>query len=90
MVKLLLPFLGFYPAGSLVQLDNGEKAICLEPNTRNILRPAIAINGQAYEWLSTVAPSGRAFSKSVARVIGHHTDLGPYLPLIPNLQQTPT
>lgn len=90
MVKLLLPFMGLYPTGTKVILDTGEKAICLENNYRNILRPALAINGQTYRWISDVAATGKPFSCEIKNFRGQELNMEPLLPLIPNLQQTPS
>lgn len=43
LVDKFIKFLGIYPVGSIVLLNSGEKAIVVEQNNQNLLRPKIRI-----------------------------------------------
>lgn len=76
LVKLLLPFLGLYPAGTLVLLSTGEKGRVSEPNVRNIARPKISVQNidgsTTDQWLMPLSnlQNGSPFQKSIRGLIG--------------------
>lgn len=43
VVMHFVSYLGFYPPGSIIELSNGEKAIVLETNPKQRMRPSILI-----------------------------------------------
>jgi len=43
LVKLVLPFFGFYPPGSRVCLVDGQEAVVLAPTIKHVLRPEIVV-----------------------------------------------
>jgi hypothetical protein len=93
-VKVFLPFLGLYPAGTLVRLNSGEKAIVIEPNIRNISRPRVAIQNRDGSssplWLVSLNKnnSGSPYQQSIRGLIGNTSNTELYFDLINNEPET--
>lgn len=91
LVKLLLPLFGLYPPGTRVMLSDGTEAVVIEPNVRNIARPAVAcVSGgePTYRWLGAVADGQTGgFACSIERIIGTEPDIGPFIDLLPEVAE---
>jgi len=90
LVKLLAPLFGLYPPGTRVRLSDGSEAVVIEPNLRNISRPAVACvaadGSMSYRWLGTLSEGAKGgFACSVTRVLGVEQDIAPFLDLLPEV-----
>ena len=89
LVKLLIPFFGLYPPGTRVLMSDGTQGVVIEPNLRNISRPAVACIAKedaSYRWLGTVTNGAAGgFACSITRVLGVETDIAPFLDLLPEV-----
>jgi HD-GYP domain-containing protein (c-di-GMP phosphodiesterase class II) len=80
LVKLLVNTVGYYPVGSLVRLDDGQRAIVIRPSPMNPARPKVylfeAAKQDAAEQppiiadLEELADGGTGFKRSVKAVLG--------------------
>jgi HD-GYP domain-containing protein (c-di-GMP phosphodiesterase class II) len=92
LVKLLAPFFGLYPSGTRVKLSTGREAVVIEPNTRNIARPAVALlepdGSSTYLFLGALSdqvPGG--FACSIERILGVETEISPFIDLLPEVTE---
>lgn len=91
LVKLLIPLFGWYPPGTQVRLENGEEALALEPNLRNILRPGVvpltSSKESQWRWLASIADTpGSPFAHSIQTVIKSERIGTDFLNLVPDIK----
>ena len=75
LVKLLLPFFGIYPPGTVVKLDSGDTGVVLFPDPHHIARPVIGIP-ESEEKLNIVhlaeldVSNIKVFKRTIQSVVG--------------------
>lgn len=90
LVKLLLPFFGMYPPGTMVELNTGECGIVMTPNLNHIFRPLVLVKTPQGTWSprNTAGVSdaaGPAFNVSIVRTLGHRNSIDELIDFLPDI-----
>lgn len=92
LVKLLLPFFGLFPPGTLLELSTGEKAVSMVPNLSHIARPLVLVLGEdnrpTPRSLAAVADNAAVpFPSSIKRIVGRHKNIESLIAFLPDSTQ---